>query len=111
MVIVVEVMPGADAVSFWLDDPDPLPDPPPEPEPELQPATTTAAAVSPARAATRALDDLFMRGLLPGFRRPAPGGARQGRGYAGATAPLARSEPTRTGGAGRPGFQRERPAL
>src|ERR1700761_2944408 len=107
MVMVVAVIPGADAVSFLLlddeDELDPL---------EPQAATITATAVIPAipaRARIRGTrGDLFTKGLLPGSPRSEPGGAGRGRGFAGAAGPKeAWPRPTRTGGASRPGYQRE----
>src|SRR5580704_972137 len=64
MVMVVGVMPGADAVSapLVLPDPDPLP-------PELQALTTRARAATAARAGRPARWDLFIVSLLPGVRR------------------------------------------
>src|ERR1700730_3271533 len=106
MVMVVAVMPGADAVSppLVLPDPDPLP-------PELQALTTIARAATAARAGRLARWDLFISSLLPGVRwleREAgdPGrAAREGR---------ARQAGGRPGagraGAGHPGCRRGRGA-
>src|SRR5215467_6274641 len=65
MVIVVAVMPGADAVSAALELlPEPEPGPELELEPELHAATASAAAATAATAGTRSRCDLFIECLL-----------------------------------------------
>src|SRR5450755_3518690 len=106
MVMVVAVMPGADAVGPPLVLPDP-------PLPELQALTTRARAATAARAGRPARWDLFISSLLPGvrrleheagdLRRAARGGRVRAAGQPGA----ARAGPA---GAGHPGCRRERRA-
>src|ERR1700692_3924696 len=72
MVIVVAVMPGADAVSAALELP---PEAAPEPEPEEHAATASAATVTMAMAGTRSRWDLFIECLLS---RGGPGGCPPG---------------------------------
>src|SRR5215831_6313376 len=66
MVIVVAVMPGADAVRAAFDAPALLLEPGPELElePELHAATASAAAATAAMAGTRSRCDLFIECLL-----------------------------------------------
>src|ERR1700722_1486586 len=98
MVMVVAVMPGADAVSapLVLPDPDPLP-------PELQALTTRARAATAARAGRPARWDLFIVSLLPGVRRLEHEAGELGRAARGGRARAGGRPGAGPAGAGHPG--------
>src|SRR5580704_2820340 len=109
MVMVVAVMPGADAVSapLLLPDPDPL-------LPELQALTTRARAATVARAGRPVRWDLFISSLLPGVRRLEHEAGDLGRAARAGRAPRAGGQPGAAlagpAGAGHPGCRWERRA-